>query len=36
VDLARPRDPEIVLEPHFIALKRQIIHELKDEIDEHA
>lgn len=34
IDIPRPRAPEIVLEPQFIALKRRIINELRDEIDE--
>jgi NitT/TauT family transport system ATP-binding protein len=34
VDLPRPRDPAIALEPQFIALKRRIIELLRDEIDE--
>ena len=34
IDIPRPRDPEIVLEPEFIAIKRRIINELRDEIDE--
>ncbi|MBL8905171.1 MAG: ABC transporter ATP-binding protein [Rhizobiales bacterium] len=34
VAIPRPRDPEITLEPDFIALKRQIIELLRDEIDE--
>ena len=32
--IPRPRHPEIALEPEFIALKRRIIEELRDEIDE--
>jgi NitT/TauT family transport system ATP-binding protein len=34
IDIPRPRDPEIVLEPEFIAIKRRIINELRDEIDD--
>lgn len=34
IAIPRPRDPEITLEPEFIALKRQIIDQLRDEIDE--
>jgi NitT/TauT family transport system ATP-binding protein len=34
IDIPRPRDPEIMLEPEFIAIKRRIINELRDEIDE--
>jgi len=34
IDIPRPRDPEIALEPEFIAIKRRIIAELRDEIDE--
>lgn len=34
IDIPRPRDPEIVLEPEFIAIKRRIIAELRDEIDD--
>ena len=34
IDIPRPRHPEIALEPEFIALKRRIIAELRDEIDE--
>ena len=34
IEIPRPRDPDIVLEPDFIALKRRIIAELRDEIDE--
>jgi NitT/TauT family transport system ATP-binding protein len=34
VDIPRPRDPSITLEPEFIALKRKIIEQLRDEIDE--
>ena len=34
IDIPRPRAPEIALEPEFIALKRRIIAELRDEIDE--
>ncbi len=34
IDIPRPRDPAIALEPHFIALKRRIIEQLRDEIDE--
>ena len=34
IDISRPRDPAIVLEPDFIALKRRIIDLLRDEIDE--
>jgi len=34
IGIQRPRDPEIVLEPEFIAIKRRIINELRDEIDE--
>jgi NitT/TauT family transport system ATP-binding protein len=34
IDIPRPRDPEIMLEPEFIAIKRRIIAELRDEIDE--
>jgi NitT/TauT family transport system ATP-binding protein len=34
IGIPRPRDPEIVLEPEFIAIKRRIINELRDEIDE--
>jgi NitT/TauT family transport system ATP-binding protein len=34
IDIPRPRDPGITLEPEFIALKRQIIDQLRDEIDE--
>jgi NitT/TauT family transport system ATP-binding protein len=34
IAIPRPRDPEIVLEPEFIAIKRRIINELRDEIDE--
>jgi len=34
IEIPRPRDPEIMLEPEFIALKRQIIDQLRDEIDE--
>lgn len=34
IAIPRPRDPEITLEPEFIALKRQIIDLLRDEIDE--
>ena len=34
IDIPRPRDAEITLEPEFIALKRQIIEQLRDEIDE--
>jgi NitT/TauT family transport system ATP-binding protein len=32
IDLARPRDPAIALEPQFIALKRRIMELLRDEI----
>jgi NitT/TauT family transport system ATP-binding protein len=34
ITIPRPRHPDIALEPEFIALKRQIIAELRDEIDE--
>ncbi len=34
ITIPRPRHPEIALEPEFIALKRRIIEELRDEIDE--
>jgi NitT/TauT family transport system ATP-binding protein len=34
IGIPRPRDPEIMLEPEFIAIKRRIINELRDEIDE--
>jgi NitT/TauT family transport system ATP-binding protein len=34
IDIPRPRAPEIALEPEFIAIKRRIIAELRDEIDE--
>lgn len=36
IDIAipRPRDPEIALEPDFIALKRRILEALRGEIDE--
>ena len=34
IDSPRPRNPEITLEPEFIALKRQIFDQLRDEIDE--
>jgi NitT/TauT family transport system ATP-binding protein len=34
IDIPRPRDPGITLEPEFIALKRQIFEQLRDEIDE--
>jgi NitT/TauT family transport system ATP-binding protein len=34
IDIPRPRDPAIALEPEFIALKRRIMGELRDEIDE--
>ena len=34
IAIPRPRHPEIALEPEFIALKRRIIEELRDEIDE--
>ena len=34
IDFPRPRNPEIALEPHFIALKRRIMAELRDELDE--
>ena len=34
IDIPRPRDPAIALEPEFIALKRRIIELLRDEIDE--
>jgi NitT/TauT family transport system ATP-binding protein len=34
IAIPRPRNPEIVLEPEFIAIKRRIINELRDEIDE--
>ncbi len=34
ITIPRPRSPEIALEPEFIALKRRIIAELRDEIDE--
>jgi NitT/TauT family transport system ATP-binding protein len=34
IGIPRPRDPEIMLEPEFIAIKRRIIDELRDEIDE--
>ncbi|MCB1378088.1 MAG: ABC transporter ATP-binding protein [Alphaproteobacteria bacterium] len=34
ITIPRPRDPSIALEPEFIALKRRIINELRDEIDE--
>ena len=34
IDIPRPRDPGIALEPEFIALKRRIIDLLRDEIDE--
>lgn len=34
IAIPRPRDPEITLEPEFIALKRQIFDQLRDEIDE--
>jgi len=34
IDIPRPRAPEIALEPEFIALKRRILNELRDEIDE--
>jgi len=34
IDIPRPRDPEIMLEPEFIAIKRRILNELRDEIDE--
>jgi NitT/TauT family transport system ATP-binding protein len=34
IDIPRPRSPEIALEPEFIAMKRRIINELRDEIDE--
>jgi NitT/TauT family transport system ATP-binding protein len=34
ISIPRPRDPEIMLEPEFIAIKRRIRNELRDEIDE--
>jgi NitT/TauT family transport system ATP-binding protein len=34
IDIPRPRSPEIALEPEFIAMKRRILAELRDEIDE--
>ena len=34
IDSPRPRNPDVELEPDFIALKRRIINELRDEIDE--
>jgi NitT/TauT family transport system ATP-binding protein len=34
ITIPRPRDPSIALEAEFIALKRRIINELRDEIDE--
>ncbi len=34
VKIALPRNPEIAMEPEFIRLKRQIMEELRDEIDE--
>lgn len=34
ITIPRPRDPAIALEPEFIAMKRRIINELRDEIDE--
>jgi len=34
IAIPRPRDPAITLEPEFIALKRQIFDQLRDEIDE--
>jgi NitT/TauT family transport system ATP-binding protein len=34
IDIPRPRNPDVELEPDFIALKRRIINELRDEIDE--
>ena len=34
IDIPRPRDPGITLEPEFIAMKRQIFDQLRDEIDE--
>ena len=34
VDIPRPRNPDVELEPDFIALKRRILNELRDEIDE--
>jgi NitT/TauT family transport system ATP-binding protein len=36
IEIARPRNPKIVMEPEFIGLKRQIMDELRDEIDENA
>lgn len=36
VKIERPRNPEIVMEPEFIGLKRQIMGELRDEIDENV
>ncbi|WP_415008611.1 ABC transporter ATP-binding protein [Aestuariivirga sp.] len=34
IDIPRPRDPSIALEPEFIAMKRRILDLLRDEIDE--
>ena len=34
IDIPRPRNPDVELEPDFIALKRRILNELRDEIDE--
>ncbi len=34
IDIPRPRTPDVELESEFIALKRRILNELRDEIDE--
>ena len=34
IDIPRPRTPDVELESAFIALKRRILNELRDEIDE--
>ncbi|MFO1130709.1 MAG: ABC transporter ATP-binding protein [Hyphomicrobiales bacterium] len=34
IDIPRPRNPDVELEPDFIAMKRRILNELRDEIDE--
>jgi len=34
IEIPRPRNPDVELEPDFIAMKRRILNELRDEIDE--